>query len=248
MSDSGAQAWFPEEACAIIPRALKLMIDSGRRHDGHIIEWLIEQSESFRHFALPSSSPPQHPHACDAESPIGEKVQIIFGPQASKRQRPFDCEQASFEILIAGECFILLVTESLQDASCQSIFLGQEAVIIFSGHRPHPSKPSVFRRSSCSSSQGTRSGQNAWRRVAAGCPSLPFGSMHARLTATTSGRASRLIVSGDPQFLHRLRCTVAELSKVWRSPPLVHRKPALGKIERVTNAAPWSIRHTEQWQ
>ncbi len=55
------------------------------------------------------------------------------------------------------------------------------------------------------SSHGTRSGQNAWRRVAPGCPSLAFGSMHARLTATTSGRASRLIVSDDPQFLHLLR-------------------------------------------
>lgn len=110
------------------------------------------------------------------------------------------------------------------------------------------SKPTVLRRLSLSSSHGTRSDQKAWRSVSAGCPVLATGSMHARLTASKSGVASRLMVSGDPQFLHLFRCTWSELLNLCRSPPLVHRNPDFGKMESVTNAAPWSRRQMEQWQ
>jgi hypothetical protein len=58
---------------------------------------------------------------------------------------------------------------------------------------------------------------------------LATGSMHARLTASKSGIASRLMVSGDPQFLHLFRCTWFELLNLCRSPPLVHRNPDFGK-------------------
>src|SRR5215471_12966773 len=88
------------------------------------------------------------------------------------------------------------------------------------------SKPAAFRMLSLISSQGTRSDQKACRSVSTGCPVFATGLMHARLTASKSGIASRLIVSGDPQFLHLFRWTLSELLNLCRSPPLVHRKPA----------------------
>src|SRR6516165_4305525 len=70
---------------------------------------------------------------------------------------------------------------------CAGRFTCQEHV--FSLNR-HLSNPATFGSCSAPSSQGTRSGQNAWRKLSAGCPGLAFASMHARLTAIKSGNAS----------------------------------------------------------
>jgi hypothetical protein len=53
----------------------------------------------------------------------------------------------------------------------------------------------------------------------------------------------------EPQWRQKQRWPFAEEAKqsIWSS-PLNHLKPINGAPTKVANAAPWCLRHIEQWQ